>query len=168
MKTSLMLTVAVVAASFGAGSASAATMLFELSGSRNATWTLNMNPMPDSFTALQTNFFNVSGTFNGEPGVAALINFGGQPGIAALNITGTSLGFTQFSGPRLFQGPTSNPVFVAGTFQLNSIVSGRSTLTISELPSAVPEASTWAMLIAGFGFVGWAMRRRRQVARAIG
>jgi len=29
---------------------------------------------------------------------------------------------------------------------------------------AVPEASTWAMLIAGFGFVGSALRRRRAVA----
>ena len=29
---------------------------------------------------------------------------------------------------------------------------------------AVPEASTWAMLIAGFGLVGVSMRRRRAIA----
>jgi hypothetical protein len=29
---------------------------------------------------------------------------------------------------------------------------------------AVPESSTWAMMIAGFGSVGYAMRRRRSVA----
>ena len=29
-------------------------------------------------------------------------------------------------------------------------------------PAAVPEPSTWAMLLAGFGFIGAAMRRRRQ------
>jgi hypothetical protein len=33
-------------------------------------------------------------------------------------------------------------------------------------PSAVPEASSWAMLIAGFGLTGAAMRRRRTVAVA--
>jgi len=32
------------------------------------------------------------------------------------------------------------------------------------LLTSVPEASTWAMLIAGFGFVGSALRRRRAVA----
>jgi hypothetical protein len=31
----------------------------------------------------------------------------------------------------------------------------------SVTPPAVPEASTWAMMIAGFGAVGFAMRRRR-------
>jgi hypothetical protein len=30
--------------------------------------------------------------------------------------------------------------------------------------AAVPEPATWAMLIAGFGFVGAAARRRRNVA----
>lgn len=33
-------------------------------------------------------------------------------------------------------------------------------------PVAVPEADTWAMLIAGFGLVGLAMRRRREPAIA--
>jgi len=29
---------------------------------------------------------------------------------------------------------------------------------------AVPEASTWAMMLAGLGAVGFAMRRKRNVA----
>ncbi|MCG2842789.1 FecR domain-containing protein [Sandaracinobacter sp. RS1-74] len=29
------------------------------------------------------------------------------------------------------------------------------------VPAAVPEPATWAMMIAGFGLVGWAVRRRR-------
>lgn len=31
-------------------------------------------------------------------------------------------------------------------------------------PGAVPEATTWVMMIAGFGFVGAAMRRQRKIA----
>ncbi len=35
----------------------------------------------------------------------------------------------------------------------------------SQLPGAVPEPATWAMLIGGFGLMGAAMRRRRQTVR---
>jgi hypothetical protein len=34
-------------------------------------------------------------------------------------------------------------------------------------PPGIPEASSWAMMILGFGFVGTAWRRRRQIVRAI-
>ncbi len=35
---------------------------------------------------------------------------------------------------------------------------------ILEMPGGVPEPATWAMLIAGFGMVGFAARRRRMLA----
>ena len=36
-----------------------------------------------------------------------------------------------------------------------------------ELPlSAVPEPGTWAMMLMGFGLIGWRMRRRRDVSAA--
>ncbi|MEG3123201.1 FxDxF family PEP-CTERM protein [Sphingomonas sp. GB1N7] len=37
---------------------------------------------------------------------------------------------------------------------------GTYTLTIANAASAVPEPATWAMMIAGFGMVGFGMRRR--------
>lgn len=36
--------------------------------------------------------------------------------------------------------------------------------TLTFLPSAVPEPGTWAMMLLGFGAVGFAMRRRRRTA----
>ncbi|WP_332773442.1 PEPxxWA-CTERM sorting domain-containing protein [Phenylobacterium sp.] len=36
--------------------------------------------------------------------------------------------------------------------------------TLVQLPSAVPEPATWAMMIAGFGLAGSALRRRRETA----
>lgn len=148
-----------------AAPAQAVLLNFELTGSRNAIFQLDSNPIPTSFSesALigdQARFDNVAGNFNGAPGTASQISFGTSL-IAALNINGTSLGFTQFTGPALFSGPASSPVFATGTFTLNSIVSGRSTLTISEaVVAAVPEPASWAMMIAGFGLVGAAMRRK--------
>jgi hypothetical protein len=39
--------------------------------------------------------------------------------------------------------------------------------TIAVSPEAIPEPGTWAMLIAGFGLVGAAMRRRQRQVRAL-
>ena len=143
--------------------ANAVLLNFDLSGSRNATFQLDSNPTPTTSIpgvfGDQIEFVNVSGTFNGAPGTGT-IGFG--TGLfAALNITGTSLGFTQFAGPALFSGTASAPMFMTGTFALTSIVSGRSTLTISEAVAAIPEPATWAMMIGGFGMIGFAARRRR-------
>lgn len=40
------------------------------------------------------------------------------------------------------------------------------TPTVPGVPPAIPEPSTWLMLIAGFGVIGGAMRRKRRVAIA--
>ncbi|WP_294198354.1 FxDxF family PEP-CTERM protein [uncultured Sphingomonas sp.] len=40
---------------------------------------------------------------------------------------------------------------------------GRATGTVSWTSSAVPEPGTWALMILGFGVVGYAMRRRTSV-----
>jgi len=37
-------------------------------------------------------------------------------------------------------------------------------LRLGGIAAAVPEASTWAMMLLGLGGIGWALRRKRQVA----
>ncbi|WP_156679990.1 PEPxxWA-CTERM sorting domain-containing protein [Sphingomonas profundi] len=44
---------------------------------------------------------------------------------------------------------------------------GEANLNGFQLTSAVPEPTTWAMMIGGFGFVGGAMRRRRSQGHAV-
>jgi hypothetical protein len=70
-------------------------------------------------------------------------------------------------------GTTSFLVFndgpVPGTFRTLLFPGGdeQGTFSITRQSGAVPEPSTWAMMIVGFGFVGGAMRaaRRRQRTR---
>ena len=50
-----------------------------------------------------------------------------------------------------------------GTFQSTADAPfAYGTLVVSELNPAVPEPATWAMMLVGFGAVGFAMRRRKQ------
>lgn len=168
-KTLLTATAACVAAAT-AVPASAATLFFELTGGRNVTFSLDSNPTPDSsqtFLGEQAAFFNVAGTVNGVATTIDTISFG--TGIfAPLSINAPGLGFTQFSGGGpLFSGPGNAPVFAPGTFQMTNAFfpEQNSTLVISEqVAAAVPEPSTWAMMLLGFGFIGGAMRsaKRRQ------
>ena len=160
MRPTVVLISAAIAAAIPATAADAALYTFDLSGSRNASFTLE-STTPSFSSSLQSQFSNVSGTFGGVPGTAMTVSFGAVFFIGTLDISGTPLGFTQFSGPLLFTGPTSNPVFNTGTFALTSIVSGSSTLTIAAAPvGGVPEPTSWALMIAGFALVGGVMRRR--------
>lgn len=148
--------------------ANAQALLFEVSGSRSATFTFD-DSIPDSFntSALigdQIFFNNVAGIFGGTAGTGN-ISFGTNL-IADLNIQSATLGFTQLSAPgSLFTGPASNPTFTLGTFNLSGgFTAGPATLTISRAVAAVPEPGTWAMMLIGFGAIGFAVRRRRPTA----
>src|ERR1700761_605675 len=84
--------------------ARAAILDFTLSGSRDATFQLNSDPTPSTFSSSafgdQIQFADVAGTFGGVAGVAS-ISFASGPIFADLNINGTPLGFTQFAGPTI-------------------------------------------------------------------
>ncbi|MBB3693287.1 FxDxF family PEP-CTERM protein [Sphingomonas sp. BK580] len=56
-----------------------------------------------------------------------------------------------------------NRLVVTGVSRGNGAYGGQATFT--PISSAVPEPATWAMMIMGFGVVGYAMRRRRTAVR---
>jgi hypothetical protein len=161
-----------------AGSAKAATMLFTLTGGAfNATWQLDSNPVPD-FVGRPTagiSFFSVPGTIGGASATFRTVYFYAQPGSAGGLRLATDSGGNVFDsfGPQLYLSPGSAPTFVAGTYALdgffdeNSPSFTPSTLTIAPLTTsgAVPEPTTWAMMLAGFGLVGGAMRRKQSMAQ---
>jgi hypothetical protein len=143
-----------------ASPADAALINFELTGSRQASFQIDTSRAPDtssaSFFGNQIQYYNVTGVFGGVK-EKATIGFGTFL-FADLNILADGLGFTQFAGPDLFTGAPSSPTFTIGTFALSSIVSGPSMIRISSV-SAVPEPSTWAMMLIGFAGVGYMARR---------
>jgi hypothetical protein len=114
--------------------------------------TLNVGVKRDATLFLDTiNGQSLGLTFNGPAAPASQDNFlffGGLGGWAgnALNATGTVR-----IGSSRGTGSASEIFFSGGNFAPNGVV---------------PEPATWAMLIAGFGMVGTAMRRRRTAVAA--
>ncbi len=167
MKFTILLTSAAILSASVSVPASAATLLFELTGGRNVTFQLDSNPTPSSsqtFFGEQSVFSNINGTVNGTNTVIPTISFG--TGVfAVLSINAPGLDFTQYSGAGpLFTGTGSAPVFSAGTFQLTNpfFPSSNSTLVISKQVAAVPEPTTWTLMLLGLGFVGGALRAAKR------
>ena len=148
--------------------ASATLLQFDLTGSRQASFQIDTATIPDTFSSSvfgdQIQYASVPGVYGGVAETAT-IGFGTYL-FAQLNVLAADLGFTQFGGPDLFSGDPMHPTFNIGTFPLTSIVSGVSTLSISEIAS-VPETSTWAMMILGLSLVGFVTVRRQSRSASV-
>jgi PEP-CTERM motif len=185
-KTTLRAGLAAMALMVSAAQAHAATLVFTLTGPYNATWQMDSNPVPSTFSANTFRMSAVPGAFDGSfaeaPSLIASViefsNFNSSSGWGVVIIFPGNLVFNgQISGVgiQLFTGPTSAPAFVTGTYVLTTLTppgnAANTTLTITPLNSGgVPEPATWAMMLAGFGLVGGALRnangrRGRQVVK---
>lgn len=155
--------------------ASAEPLLFSFEDSAGSfSFVLDRNPAGVN-TLDSDQFFigAVSNTFSATPFDVYFFTaaFGG--GITFADNTGfalsDTLGFLAFTSLQLFNGTTSAPSFITGSFDLtgfNSDSVPSATLVISV--AAVPEPSTWAMMILGFTGLGFmAYRRKCRPARQI-
>ena len=93
-------------------------------------------------------FFDFSGT-----GLALLQN----------PFTGSGINFIRFTGNAVCGGSTNRISITVGTFRDGISQSGVVQIGTAGGGGVIPEPATWAMLIAGFGLVGSALRRRRPV-----
>ena len=133
--------------------------LWRSSAVAGASGVLNFNPTGVALTAGQ-NYVAFLSTYNttstGSASVSSCNVFVGSPACIAAN-----------ANPNLGRAITGR-VEGANLNELvfSQVVNGSQDLTFSATITAVPEPATWAMMIAGFGLVGGAMRRRTRVAVA--
>jgi hypothetical protein len=134
------------------------------------TTTARFNGVPFTYTRPNGTVLTENGRFDGPTFFTTL----DQGGIAMLRLDREPVQFQQFRlfGQQLFTGPTTAPVFRFGTFDLASTPRNGGdpvqplTYRVT-IGAPVPEPATWAMMIAGFGAVGVALRRRRRRTAAV-
>jgi hypothetical protein len=98
--------------------------------------------------------------FRSADGSVSFLSGGADQGGSTSIETTLNSSFQNYPMPGELNGKTATFSF-ADFYPLGGQVSGRALLKVDGFTPAVPEASTWAMMILGFGFVGFAMRRRK-------
>jgi hypothetical protein len=138
------------------------------SGPRGLASPLNLN----GFTLTATDPFGLppilvysrESTNSADPGGAAIFANRSEPGIT---ITRTNGGLFTFNGLDLTYAFNDQNAFNFDVSGLSSVrISSASPFQIDNVrltaaTAAVPEPSTWALMLIGFGAVGSSMRRRR-------
>lgn len=154
-----------VGASCVSSQASAALVLFTLTGDVTASFTLDQSPTPTSVYPNNFLINNVAATLLGASDTVGL-DFRRDDFDIDSQFTIITL---QGSRP-LFSGTYAAPTFNLGTYSFADTVAsadgeqftGNSNLSITSVNGAVPEPSTWMMMVAGFGLLGGAVRYGRK------
>jgi hypothetical protein len=175
LRLRLLLASTAVVLSLGVVGAKADTLKFTVvdpvpGGTNTVTFDLPESPTPTlvsgSFFAVNNVSVNLVSLINGKSGSTSKLDEIGF--FQASNGTETILDFADsyfndslsVGSTPYFTGSLSDPTFVPGVY---SSANGES-LTITDMTAAVPEPSTWAMMILGFFGVGVMVYRRKNQA----
>jgi hypothetical protein len=147
--------------------AAAAKYLFQLSGPVSGQFTLDSDAIPFADDAQGLAYIQVATTIAGIDADGIDVDlFSGTTG-GGLRLTASSSGdiLLTATGTQLYSRSSAGTLsFATGTFTLPDTDGGFATVAVA----AIPEPTTWALMIAGFGLAGGALRsqRRRAVATA--
>lgn len=150
------------AAMTSSSAADAVPYIFAVSGSYNATFQLDSNPVPNA--VIDGFRFEIRNQPNPQDpgGILDMFFYNGfENGGFYFYEPGSRMDIIYLAGPQLYSGTERVPVLRRGTFQLHEYGTDKfSTLNISPAAQAVLEPTTWLTMILGLGAVGYTMRRK--------
>ena len=150
----------------GAQAASAQTFLYSYSGTDGSfSFTDSSTPTP-IFSTNNSFGLNENGTVNNANNQSFEINFDDAMQGGGFDFFGQGLVISEF-GQQLYAGSTSKPIFMPGdAFLRSDLTEGGGTFSVSAIASGVPEPSTWAMMLLGFGGLGFLAYRKARTGDA--
>ena len=130
-----------------------------------ATWSQPSDPTPIVFDGIST-LVEVSGGTNNLGQKFQSVWYDN----ADVGDGGLQIGSAEAIGYAIFTGPQSAPIFSPGRYLVEtySPTSNFSYVVVTVAPPAVPEPSTWAMMLIGFVGLGYAAVRRKGARRGPG
>lgn len=145
---------------------------FNISGDYSSNFQIDSIQTPVAGVPNSSTIFAIAaGTFTGAQSPLVYVYFFNAASGGGLGILdpSTSNILMLSDGPQLYSGTEADPDFLAGTFALTEFEgSGKYTVVISDAAlAAVPESATWTMMLAGFGMIGVAIRRRAKTRSAV-
>lgn len=155
--------------SIGAGSVITNTV-FTIVGSVTGDFTspsgAGSSLSPSSFTATNGSVFSFTSAIGNFSGTVSNVVVGGPTSNRVLS----AYALGSFSPLGIYSAFIAGPASVTLSFTQNNAegaISGGFTLSTPPAPTpGIPEPAAWALLIAGFGLTGAAMRRRRATVAA--
>lgn len=147
------------------GAAHATLYQFSLTGAYTASWQVDTaQPPEDPAPGLWATYGGVTGFFPGasQPGLYVTFYSPLLEGGFEIYDDNAGVALVETTGPQLYTGPESSPLFTPGTFALTELDGpGTYLLTIAEVvPAAVPEPATGALLGGGLLLLHASRRRR--------
>lgn len=156
----LLATIAVAASA----PARAAILHYEVAGSTNFSFSLdtNQSTTPDDTFVGSFYLTNVHNTSASNPfPYLYFFDLGNGGAFSASTQPNASGDLFSFFGDQLFTGSSNAPEFLTGSFLLYSAFSQSPDPDVTLNVTAVPEPSTWAMLLVGFAGIGFMAYRRK-------
>jgi hypothetical protein len=130
-----------------------------------ATWSQPSDPTPVFFETDTLTRVAVSGGTTTSSGPFSTVNFESdedENGGIEILLTTSSI---ESIGVQIYTGPEDAPIFSPGRYSI--LTEGSEDVSFVVVTAAVPEASTWAMMLIGFAGLGYAAVRRKSAPRAI-